>query len=98
MRRASHASVAHCARTDPSSRTGPIGLAFPQAKNQKTRRLIMRLVCTFVLFSALVWAQSFQGSLRGRVTDPKDSTVPLAKVSLVDQATSVSSSTVTNEQ
>ena len=36
----------------------------------------MRLVGTFVLFSALTfsqmaWAQSFQGSLRGRVTDPK---------------------------
>ena len=32
----------------------------------------MRLVCTLLLFSALGWAQAFQGSLRGRVTDPKD--------------------------
>ncbi len=58
----------------------------------------MRLVCTFVLFSALVWAQSFQGSLRGRVTDPKDEVVPLAKVTLIDQATSVASTTVTNDK
>ncbi len=58
----------------------------------------MRLVCTFVLFSALVWGQSFQGSLRGRVTDPKDAVVPAAKVTLTEEATSVSSSTVTNDQ
>src|ERR1700679_830370 len=58
----------------------------------------MRLVCTFVLFSALTWGQSFQGSLRGRVTDPKDSVVPAAKVTLTEEATSVSSSTVTNDQ
>jgi trimeric autotransporter adhesin len=58
----------------------------------------MRLVCTFVLFSALVWGQSFQGSLRGRVTDPKDSVVPAAKITLTEEATSVSSSTVTNDQ
>lgn len=61
----------------------------------------MRLVCTFVLFSALIfsqkaWGQAFQGSLRGRVTDPKDAIIPLAKVSLIDEATSVSSTTVTN--
>ena len=58
----------------------------------------MRLVCTFVLFSALVWAQSFQGSLRGRVTDPKDAVVPLAKVTLIEEATSVASTTVTNDK
>jgi len=58
----------------------------------------MRLICTFVLFSALVWGQAFQGSIRGRVTDAKDATVPLAKVTAVDDSTSVSSSTVTNQQ
>src|SRR5580704_18030732 len=58
----------------------------------------MRLVCTFLVFSALVWGQAFQGSLRGRVTDPKDSIVPLAKVTVIEQATSVASSTVTNQQ
>lgn len=63
----------------------------------------MRRLCTLVIFSALsfsqmVWGQAFQGSLRGRVTDPKDAVVPLAKVTLVDDATSISSSTVTNDQ
>ena len=58
----------------------------------------MRLVCSFVIFSALVWGQAFQGSLRGRVTDPKDSIVPLAKVTIIEDATAVSSSTVTNQQ
>lgn len=58
----------------------------------------MRIVCAFLLFTALVWGQAFQGSLRGRVTDPKDAVVPLAKVTLVEQGTGVSSSTVTNDK
>jgi hypothetical protein len=63
----------------------------------------MRFACTFLVFSALVcsqiaWGQAFQGSLRGRVTDPKDAVVPLAKVTLIEDATSVSSSTVTNDK
>ena len=58
----------------------------------------MRFVCAFIVFTGLVWGQSFQGSLRGRVTDPNDAVVPLAKVTLVEEATSVSSSTVTNEK
>jgi hypothetical protein len=58
----------------------------------------MKFVCSFLVFSALVWGQSFQGSLRGRVTDPKDAVVPLAKVTLVEEATSVSSATVTNDK
>ncbi|HEY4084675.1 MAG TPA: carboxypeptidase-like regulatory domain-containing protein [Bryobacteraceae bacterium] len=51
-----------------------------------------------VLFSAVVSAQSFQGSLRGRITDPKDAIVPIAKVTVIDEATSVSSATITNQQ
>jgi hypothetical protein len=58
----------------------------------------MRLVCTFIVFSALVWGQAFQGSLRGRVTDPKDAVVPVAKVTLVEEATSVATTTVTNDK
>lgn len=58
----------------------------------------MRLICTFVVFSALVWGQAFMGSLRGRITDPKDAVVPLAKVTVIEEGTSVSSSTVTNQQ
>jgi len=50
----------------------------------------MRFACTFVIFSALTfsqmaWGQAFQGSLRGRVTDPNDAVVPLAKVTLVEE-------------
>jgi trimeric autotransporter adhesin len=63
----------------------------------------MRSVCAFVVFSALTfsqmaWGQAFQGSLRGRVTDPKDAVVPLAKVTVVEEAANVSNSTVTNDQ
>jgi len=63
----------------------------------------MRLVCKLVLFSALAmtqmaWSQSFQGSLRGRVTDPKDAVIPTAKVTLIEEATTVASSTVSNDQ
>ena len=57
-----------------------------------------KLFCMFVLFSALVWAQAFQGSLRGRVTDPKDAVIPLAKVTVTEDTTAVSSGTVTNQQ
>ena len=58
----------------------------------------MRLACTLIIFSAMVWAQSFQGSLRGRVVDPRDSVVPVAKITLVDEATSVTRATVSNDQ
>jgi len=63
----------------------------------------MRLLCTFAIlstmaFTQMAWGQAFQGSLRGRVTDPKDAVVPLAKVTAVEDATSVSSSSVTNGQ
>ncbi len=58
---------------------------------------ITRLICLPVLFSALVFAQS-QGSLRGRVTDPKESVIPAAKITLIQEATSVSRSTVSNDQ
>src|SRR5580692_668384 len=76
---------------------GPMCPAFSAgSKKLKQGDSFMRFVCTFLVFSALVWGQAFQGSLRGRVTDPKDAVVPLAKVSLIDVATSVSSTTVTN--
>ena len=60
-----------------------------------------RLVCTLFFLSAIVWmawGQSFQGSLRGRVTDPKDAVIPTAKVTLIEEATSVASTTVTNDK
>jgi hypothetical protein len=44
----------------------------------------------------MVWAQS-QGSLRGRVTDPNDASVPIAKITLIEQETSLTRSTVSND-
>ena len=55
------------------------------------------IVCVF-LFGSLAGAQSFQGTLRGRVVDPNSAIVPLAKLVIVDEATSVSRSTVTSDQ
>ena len=48
--------------------------------------------------AALLSGQAFQGSLRGRIADSNDAIIPLAKVTLIDQATSVASSTLTNPQ
>jgi hypothetical protein len=46
----------------------------------------------------LALAQSFQGSLRGRVLDPKGATAPAATITLIDEGTSVRRQTITNEQ
>jgi hypothetical protein len=58
----------------------------------------MRLACALVLSSALAGAQSFQGSLRGRITDPRDAVIPIAKVTLIEETTSVPSVTISNER
>lgn len=54
-------------------------------------------VLLILLISTLAYAQSFQGSLRGRILDPGGSAVLSARLTLTDEATSVSRSTVTNE-
>jgi hypothetical protein len=53
----------------------------------------MRFLFLGTLFVCLLNAQSFQGSLRGRLTDESGAAVPDAKVSLTDEATGVSRST-----
>lgn len=58
----------------------------------------MRRFILFALVAGSLSAQSFQGSFRGRVSDSKDAIVPLAKVTIIEEATSVTSSTLTNEQ
>lgn len=58
----------------------------------------MRVVLTFLLVSAMAFSQSFQGSLRGRVTDSTDAVVPVAKVTVIQDGTNVSSGTVTNTE
>src|SRR5690349_15266510 len=45
-----------------------------------------------------LWAQSYQGGLRGVVHDPAGSVVADAKVSLINQATTTSRATLTNAQ
>src|ERR1700678_3682050 len=50
------------------------------------------------LLSGCSWvgAQTFQGAIRGAVTDPTGSAIGTAKVTLTDEATSVSRATITN--
>ena len=47
----------------------------------------MRLVISAVLFAALAVAQTFQGSLRGRILDQSGASEPSAKVTITDEAT-----------
>jgi trimeric autotransporter adhesin len=61
----------------------------------------MKLVISTILFSAFVFAsaafgQSFQGSLRGRVLDPAGAGTPTAKLTLIDEATLVPRTTVSD--
>src|SRR5438552_13788691 len=47
--------------------------------------------------SAALRAQSYQGGIRGRVIDPGGAVLPVAKVTLIDEATSVQRATISNE-
>jgi hypothetical protein len=58
----------------------------------------MRFLITAALFTSLAFGQTFQGSLRGRVLDESGATEPSAKVTISDEATKLSRSTVTNDQ
>jgi len=58
----------------------------------------MRFLITAVLFTSLAFGQTFQGSLRGRVLDQSGATEPSAKVTISDETTKLSRSTITNEQ
>ena len=58
----------------------------------------MRTFCLLFLAATLLSGQAFQGALRGRVTDTNDSVIPGAKVTMVEEATSASSATLTNGQ
>jgi len=51
-----------------------------------------------VLISSFAFAQSFQGTLRGRVLDPNGATTAAAAITLTDEGTLVARSTVTNDQ
>jgi hypothetical protein len=58
----------------------------------------MKLLVGGLLIAAIASAQSFQGSLRGRVLDPQGAAVNPATLSLTDEATSVSRRTITNSE
>jgi hypothetical protein len=58
----------------------------------------MKLFLFVLLISGLAFAQSFQGSLRGRITDPKLALTPNAKLTITDETTKLSRSSVTNDQ
>ena len=58
----------------------------------------MKQLLAIFFFSTVAFAQTFQGTLRGRVTDPGGSATANVKVTLTDDATSVNRSTITNDQ
>jgi hypothetical protein len=47
--------------------------------------------------SSILQAQSYQGGIRGRVIDPGGGVLAVAKVTLIDEATSVQRATISNE-
>ncbi|MBI2685272.1 MAG: TonB-dependent receptor [Acidobacteria bacterium] len=58
---------------------------------------MFRWTLSIALFSAALYSQSFQGGIRGLVTDAGGGAVPGAKVSLIDQGTNSTRATLTNE-
>jgi trimeric autotransporter adhesin len=57
----------------------------------------MKLLISAVLLSTLTLAQTFQGSLRGRVADPAGAAVTTATLTLTDEGTSESRKTISND-
>lgn len=57
----------------------------------------MRVLFVLAAGAALAAAQSFQGSLRGRVLDPGGAAIALAKITVFDEGTSASRTTVTSD-
>lgn len=66
----------------------------PSSKTWLTRRLALASVC--LILSALLAAQSTGGRILGRVVDPSGAVLANVKVTLVNEATGVSSSSTTN--
>src|ERR1700730_16413624 len=58
------------------------------------RRLFLSRIFTLMAASAL-WGQTFQGAVRGSVSDPTGAAIGTAKVTLADQATGISRATLT---
>lgn len=58
----------------------------------------MKFFSVMALFAALSYSQVFQGSLRGRIVDPAGAVTAGAQVTILDEATSLMRSTITNQQ
>jgi trimeric autotransporter adhesin len=56
----------------------------------------MRYTCALVALVTSAWGQSFQGSVRGNVADPTGAAVAQSKITLADDSTGISRSTVTS--
>jgi hypothetical protein len=56
----------------------------------------MKLFFLGLVISSLAFGQTFQGSLRGRVADPNGAGTPNAKLTLIDEGTSVARTTISN--
>ncbi len=61
----------------------------------RTQKCLAFFLGSIVLASSSLWAQTFQGGIRGTVTDTGAGVVAIAKVTLVDEATGVSRATIT---
>src|SRR5580704_15000294 len=60
------------------------------------KRTLWKLWMVSVLLSAFLSAQTFQGTLRGRVVDPNGAVTANAKLTLIDEGTQIARATVTN--
>jgi hypothetical protein len=57
---------------------------------------VVVLLAAFVA-SVPVWAQTFQGGMRGKVADATGAVIGLAKITLTDEATGITRATVSND-
>jgi protocatechuate 3,4-dioxygenase beta subunit len=55
-------------------------------------------VTAFLLITTTGFTQSFQGVLRGRVVDPNGAATSGASIKLIDEATQITRTTLTNDQ
>jgi trimeric autotransporter adhesin len=69
-----------------------------QFKNNRFKLVLTTINIFFLLWTmtAMLFAQSYQGGVRGTVTDPQGAAVGNVKVTLTNQGTNESRSTVTN--
>ena len=61
-----------------------------------TKRIAFTSICS-LLAGTTLWAQTFQGGIRGTIADTSGATIAVAKVTLTDQSTGIVRSTVTSD-